>query len=127
MEAFARPFTEAHLAVLRRGVDPADPTVLTARHSGGFLLLTRHRLMVTRRTRVLHRLRLHLSANLRHLSNISWNADARQHALTVNLTAIDGVRERFVLLLADADEVWRAEALFRGVMRQHTKDFARAA
>jgi len=91
MVVFTRAFTAAHLAVLRRGVDPEDPTVLAARHSGGFLLLTRHRLVVTRRTRFLHRLCLHLNANLRHLSNLSWSADARQQALTVNLTAVDGV------------------------------------
>jgi hypothetical protein len=117
MVVFARTFTAAHLAVLRRGVDPGDPTVLAARHSGGFLLLTRHRLVVSRRTRFLHRLCLHLNANLRHLSNLSWSADARQQALTVNLTAVDGVRENFVLQLADADEVRRAEAVFRGVVR----------
>jgi hypothetical protein len=127
MVVFARTFTAAHLAVLRRGVDPDDPTVLAARHSGGFLLLTRHRLVVTRRTRFLNRLRLHLNANLRHLSNLSWSADARQQALTVNLTAIDGVREKFVLRLAGADEVWRAEAVFRDVVRQRTEDLVAVA
>ena len=127
MVAFARTLTAAHLAVLRRGVDPDDPTVLAARHRGGLLLLTRHRLVVTRRTRILNRLRLHLNANLRHLSNLSWSADARQQALTVNLTAVDGVRENFVLQLADADEVWRAEALFRGVVHPRREDFAVAA
>jgi hypothetical protein len=127
MAAFVRTFTAAHLAVLRRGVDPEDPTVLAARHRGGFLLLTRHRLVVTRRTRFLHRLRLHLNANLRHLSNLSWSADARQQALTVNLTAVDGVREKFVLQLADADAVWRAEAVFQGVVRQRTEDFVAVA
>lgn len=118
MVSFARSFTAGHLAVLRRGVDPADPTVLAARHSGGFLLLTRNRLVVTRRTRFLHRLCLHLNANLRHLSNLSWIADARQQALTLNLTAVDGVREKFVLQLADAAEVSRAEAVFRGVVER---------
>ncbi len=92
--------------------------MLAARHSGGFLLLTRHRLVVTRRTRFLHRLCLHLNANLRHLSNLSWIADARQQALTLNLTAVDGVRENFVLQLADADEVRRAEAVFRSVVER---------
>jgi hypothetical protein len=122
-----RRFTAAHLAVLRRGVDPDDPTVLAARHRGGFLLLTRHRLVVTRRPRLLSRLRLHLNANLRHLSNLSWSADARQQALTVNLTAVDGVREKFVLQLADADEVRRAEAVFRGVVEQRTEDLTAVA
>ncbi len=120
MDVFHRTFTNTHLAVLRRCVDRDDPTVLIARYPGGCLMLTRHRLVVTRRTRFLNRLRLHLNANLRHLSNFSWSVDASQSALAVNLTAVDGVREHFVLRLANRDEVRRVEAVLRGVVSPRT-------
>ena len=51
---------------------------------------------------MLHRLRLHLNANLRHLSNVTWNPDLRQSAVEVAATAVDGVRERFRLRLGRA-------------------------
>jgi hypothetical protein len=108
-------------------MDRDDEPVLVARWGRGLLVLTRRRLVVTRTTRVLHRTALHLNANLRHLSNISWSVDVREQSLVVNLTAVDGVREQFVLRLADLDEAQRAEALFRGVVHPRREDFAVAA
>ena len=97
MDVFSRTFLPAaaeagvaiatvsrHMPILRRCVEPDDSTVLVTRcsnpdrpMSGEFLLLlTYRRLVITHETRVLHRLRLHLNANLRHLSDVSlrnWN------------------------------------------------------
>jgi hypothetical protein len=66
---------------------------------------------------VFHRLRLHLNANLRHLSNVSWSNDLARSAVDVAATAVDGVRERFRLRLADPDAVWHLDSLLEHVFR----------
>lgn len=124
----AAPSVSRHVPILRRCVEPDESVVLVARCvrpdsriSGDFLLmLTQRRLVVIRETFPLHRLRLHLNANLRHLSNVAWNTDARQTACEVALTAVDGVRERFSLRLADAAALEHVESLLDGVFRHRT-------
>src|SRR3712207_4766681 len=77
----AIPTVSRHMPIFRRCVDSDDTTVLVTRCQRSerplageyLLLLTYRRLVVTQETRVLHRLRLHLNANLRHLSNVTWN------------------------------------------------------
>jgi len=123
MDVFSRTFLPAaaeagvpiatvsrHLPVVRRCVEPDDSAVLVTRclrpdqpMAGEFLMvLTNRRLVVTQETRVLHRLRLHLNANLRHLSDVTWNPDARQSAVEMAATAVDGVRERFRMQIGRA-------------------------
>jgi hypothetical protein len=119
--AAALPAANRHLPIFRSCVDADDPAVLVARCvrpgaplSGDWLLLlTGRRLVVTQETRPLHRLRLHLNANLRHLSNVSWRLDLSKPGIELSVTAIDGVRERFRMRLGDSDTVWRAESLLR--------------
>ena len=138
MDVFSRTFLPAaaeagvalatvsrHMPIFRRCVETDDTTVLVGRcvrpdapMAGEYLLvLTYRRLVVTQETRVLHRLRLHLNAHLRHLSNVTWNPDPGRSALEVAATAVDGVRERFRLRLAEPDAVWRSDALLRHVFR----------
>jgi hypothetical protein len=113
------------MPIFRRCVDPDDTTVLVSRCyrpdaplSGDFLmLLTYRRMVVIQETKVLHRLRLHLNANLRHLSNVSWNPDPGRPAIEVAATAVDGVRERFRLRLSEPEAVWRSDALLQQVFR----------
>jgi hypothetical protein len=127
--------TGRHMPVLRQCVEPDDSTVLMTRctrpdqpMAGEFLLLlTRRRLVVTQRSRMLHRLRLHLNTNLSHLSNVTWSADERQSALEVGVTAIDGVRERFVIKLAGMEQVWQVEALFKTVFHDRATRRLKAA
>src|SRR4051794_39415850 len=70
------PAVSRHLPIVRRCVDADDTTVLVNRCAGDVLLvLTRRRLVVTRESRFLRRLRLHLNADLRHLSNVTWTPD----------------------------------------------------
>lgn len=122
----AIPTVSRHIPIIRRCVEPYDTTVLVARCvrpeaplAGEFLLLlTRRRLVVTHETRVLHRLRLHLNANLRHLSNVTWNADFDHTVLELAATAVDGVRERFRMRLTDPDAVWHFDGLLRGLFHQ---------
>ena len=119
------PTVSRHMPIFRRCVDPDDTTVLVSRCyrpdaplSGDFLLLLTHRRMVViQETKVLHRLRLHLNANLRHLSNVSWNPDVGRSAIEVTATAVDEVRERFRLRLSEPDAVLRCDSLLQQVFR----------
>jgi hypothetical protein len=119
----AIPTVSRHMPILRRCIESDDTTVLVARCvrpeaalSGEFLLLlTQRRLVVTQETKVLHRLRLHLNANLRHLTNVSWSTDLSRSAIEVAATAVDGVRERFRMRLSDADAVRHVDELLRGL------------
>ena len=148
MDVFSRTFLPAtaeaglpiatvsrHMPIFRRCVEPDDPTVLVTRclrpdhpMSGDFLLLlTYRRLVVTQETRVLHRLRLHLNANLRHLTDVTWNPDLRQSAVEVAATAVDGVRERFRMRLAGPDRVWHLDELLQQVFRERRRSVSLAA
>jgi hypothetical protein len=138
MDVFARTFLPAaaeagvaiptvsrHMPIFRRCVEPDDATVLVSRCcrpeaplAGEFMmLLTNRRLVVTQETKVFHRLRLHLNANLRHLNNVTWNPDYARSAIEIAATAVDGVRERFRLRLADTDAVWHFDGLLQHVFR----------
>ena len=142
MDVFSRTFLPAaaeagvaiatvsrHMPVFRRCVDQDDSTILVTRcvrpdapMAGDFLmLLTYRRLVVTRESRVLHRLQLHLNANLRHLSNVTWNPDPRQSTVDVAATALDGVRERFRLRLGEPDRVWHVDALLKHVFTERRR------
>ena len=122
----AIPTVSRHMPILRRCVEPDDSTVLVTRcvrtgqpmTGDHLLLLTYRRLVVTQQTRVLHRLRLHLNTELRHLSNVTWNPDIRQSSVELAATAVDGVRERFWMRLADPDQVWRVDALLKHVFHE---------
>ena len=139
MDVFSRTFLPAaaeagvalatvsrHMPIFRRCVEPDDATVLVTRCvnpdrplAGEYLLLlTYRRLVVTQETRVLHRLRLHLNANLRHLSDVTWNPDLRTSAVEVAATAVDGVRERFRMRVGEPDQVWHFDALLKHVFRE---------
>ncbi|MEV6303847.1 hypothetical protein AB0M02_30880 [Actinoplanes sp. NPDC051861] len=119
------PTASRHLSIFRNCVDQDDPAVLVARCarpggplSGNYhLLLTRRRMVVVQETRPLRRLRLHLHANLRHLSNVTWRLDLAKPSIEVAVTAMDGVRERFRMKLGDSDAVWRVEELLRAVFQ----------
>ncbi|GAA2636371.1 hypothetical protein [Paractinoplanes durhamensis] len=121
----AIPSVSRHMPIFRRCLEADDTTVLVSRcsrpeapMSGDFmLLLTHRRLVVIQETKVFHRLRLHLNANLRHLSNVSWNPDLAHSVVEVAATAVDGVRERFRLKVAEPDAVWRFDSLLEHVFR----------
>jgi hypothetical protein len=142
MDVFSRTFLPAaaeagvpiatvsrHMPVFRRCVEPDDTTVLVTRclrpdrpMGGDFmLLLTYRRLVVTQETKVFHRLRLHLNANIRHLSDVTWNPDLRQSAVEVAATAVDGVRERFKMRLGEPEQVWHFDELLKHVFRDRRR------
>jgi hypothetical protein len=114
MDVLSRTFVaDRHMTVLRHCVQRDEPAVLLTRcvrpdrpMAGEFLMmLTPRRLVVTQRTRLLQRMRLHLNLELRHLSNVTVGADERQAALEIGVTAVDGVRERFLVRLPSPEQV----------------------
>jgi hypothetical protein len=119
------PTMSRHMPIFRRCVEPDDTTVLVSRclrpdapMAGEFMMvLTYRRLVVTQETRVFHRLRLHLNANLRHLSNVTWTVELGRSAVEVAATAVDGVRERFRLRLGEPEAVWHFDSLLSQVFR----------
>jgi hypothetical protein len=131
----AIPTVSRHMPIFRRCVEPDDPAILVTRctrpdapMTGDFLMvLTYRRLVVTRETRVLHRLQLHLNANLRHLSNVTWSPDVRDTAVEMCATAVDGVRERFKMRLGDAEQVWHFDALLKHVFSERRRNASLAA
>ena len=131
----AIPTVSRHMPIFRRCVEPDDPAILVthctrpdAPMTGDFLMvLTYRRLVVTRETRVLHRLQLHLNANLRHLSNVTWSPDVRDTAVEMCATAVDGVRERFKMRLGDAEQVWHFDALLKHVFSERRRNVSLAA
>ena len=122
----AIPTVSRHMPIFRRCVEPDDATVLVTRCitpdrplAGEFLLLlTYRRVVVIQETRVLHRLRLHLNADLRHLSDVTWSPDLRTAAVDVAATAVDGIRERFRMRLAEPEQVWHVDALLKHAFRE---------
>ncbi|MEV6845359.1 hypothetical protein [Actinoplanes sp. NPDC051411] len=124
MDVLPRTFTGTHMNLLSRCIEPTDKPVLVGRWAQGFLLLTRRRLVITRRSNLLHRMRLHLNTNVRHLRDVNVTVEDRGRALVVNLTAVDGIRERFQLRMNDEERARRAEELFRSVLDEQTKSFA---
>ncbi|MFY1689053.1 hypothetical protein [Plantactinospora sp. WMMB782] len=120
----ASPTVSRHLPFLRNCVQAGDVTVLVTRctrpdqpGNGCLLLLTTRRLVVTEQTRLLHRLRLHLNTDLRHLNHVSWNPDPRASMVELAATAVDGVRERFLIRADRPSQLWQLDALFSQVFR----------
>ncbi|MFF0470474.1 hypothetical protein [Micromonospora zamorensis] len=138
MDVFSRTFLPAaaeaglavqtvsrHMPVFRRCVGSGDATILVTRCSrpdrpvtGDYLLLLTHRrLVVTQQTRLLHRLRLHLNTELRELSNVTWSPDPRLQSVEMAATAIDGIRERFLIRTSHPKQVWQLDALLNHAFR----------
>lgn len=142
MDVFSRTFLPAaaetglavqtvsrHLPVFRRCVHPDDATILVTRCtrpeqpvSGEHLLLvTYQRLVVTRQSLLLHRLHLHLNTELRHLGNVTWNPDPRLQQVELSATAIDGVRERFLIRTDHPKQVWQVDTLLHHAFRSRLR------
>jgi len=120
------PVVSQHMPMLRRCVPPEETTVLVARAqrpgapmADFLLLLTSRRLVVTRQSRLLHRVQLYLAAQLQDLSQISWTADPGS-GLELAATAADGVRERFWIPARDPRRVRHLDALFSHAFRART-------
>src|SRR5262245_45589670 len=141
MDVFSRTFLSAagaagiptptvtrHLRIFRRCVEPDDQIILITRAQRTdrplgpefILLRTQRRFVVTQESRVLHKLRLHLNAELRHLANVTWHSDPRLSAIELAATAIDGIRERFWIRAARPRQMWHLDALLTRLFRPRT-------
>jgi hypothetical protein len=107
------------MPVLRGCVAAEETAVLVARgHRPGMpvtatfvLVLTNRTLAVTRESRLLHRVQLHLLSPLNQLSHVTWTADDRARAVELVATVRSGVRERFWIPVRDARRVRQIDAL----------------
>src|SRR5262245_36955847 len=113
------PKVSRHMPAIRRYVKPDEPTFFINRclrperplRGEHLLLLTQRRLVVTRETRFMHRIQLHLHAELGHLTNVDWTPDLRVCALELAVTTRSGIRERFWIKLGTKTRVWHLVAL----------------
>jgi hypothetical protein len=111
--------------VMRRCIETDDGAVLVTRCTRPdrplgqeyLLVLTYRRLVVTQETRLLRQMRLHLNTELRHLSNVVWHPDQQLSAVEFAATAIDGVRERFLIKVGHPKHVWHLDALLSHVFK----------
>lgn len=113
------PVVSRHMLVLRHCVAPEETALLVARGqrpglpmAGSFLLvLTNRSLVISRESRLLHRVRLHLAAPVRELSNVAWTRHDRT-GIELAATAADGIRERLWLPIRDLRRIRQVDALF---------------
>jgi|SRR6185437_14867898 hypothetical protein len=114
-----------HAEVLRRCAGTRDSVTVVApcsranRRLGRFrtssvLMVTTRRLVITTQSPILHRLNLHLNAELSQLADVTWTADPDGTVMHLALTAMDGVREHFWLRMGSPEQLQRlTEALTR--------------
>ena len=120
VEALAR-----HLPIFRRTVGAGQTVLLVARcgrldqpnSADHLIVVTRDRVVITSESRSLHRARLHLNAAVAALMNVRWQPDAGLTAVEFAATALDGVRERFLIEAPDAAGVSHIDAVLGYVFR----------
>ncbi len=120
VEALAR-----HLPIFRRTVGAGQTVLLVARcgrldqpnAADHLIVITRDRVVITSESRSLHRARLHLNAAVAALMNVRWQPDAGLTAVEFAATALDGVRERFLIEAPDAAGVSHVDAVLGYVFR----------
>jgi hypothetical protein len=120
LDALAR-----HVPIFRRTVG-ANQTVLLVARCGSLnqpnaadhlIVITRDRVVITSESHPLHRARLHLNAAVAALLNVRWQPDAGLTAVEFAATALDGVRERFLIEARDSAGVSRVDAVLGYVFR----------
>jgi hypothetical protein len=68
-------------------------------------MLTRYRLVVTAKSRLTRRVRLHLSLDLDHLGDVTWTPEPTLGGVRLDVTAVDGIREHFWIESPDVARV----------------------
>jgi hypothetical protein len=90
---------------------------LTGAGGSHMLMLTRQRLVVTAKSWLTRRIRLHLNLELRDLCDVTWTPEPRDGGIRLAMTAVDGVRERFLIETPDVAGVDHLlSRLFPGVV-----------
>ncbi|HEX2143476.1 MAG TPA: hypothetical protein VHG10_03110 [Glycomyces sp.] len=125
-----------HVPLLRRNIRPGDQVSLLSRCVGSdglssgdhILMLTGDRLVVTRQSRLLGRVRLCLDAPVAAIENLRWSADPAGPGVELNFTILEGPgatephRWHFWLPASHAKRVWRVDALLARTFRRPKAD-----
>ncbi|WP_194201904.1 hypothetical protein [Glycomyces albidus] len=121
-----------HVPLLRRNISPGDQVSLLSRCVGSdglgsgdhVLMLTGERMVVTRQSRLLGRVRLCLDAPVAAIENLRWSADPAGPGVELNFTVLEGPgatephRWHFWLPATHAKRVWRVDALLARAFRR---------
>ncbi|MEU6247056.1 hypothetical protein [Glycomyces sp. NPDC047010] len=121
-----------HVPLLRRNIRTGDQVSLLSRCVGSdglgsgdhVLMLTGERLVVTRQSRLLGRVRLCLDAPVAAIENLRWSADPAGPGVELNFTVLEGPgatephRWHFWLPASHAKRVWRVDALLARAFRR---------
>lgn len=130
-----------HVPLLRRNIGSADQVSLLTRCVGSdgldrgdhVLMLTGERMVVTRQSRLLGRVRLCLDAPVAAIENLRWSADPAGPGVELNFTVLEGPvaaephRWHFWLPATHAKRVWRIDALLARAFRRPKADARPAA
>ncbi|MDA1362780.1 hypothetical protein O1R50_24390 [Glycomyces luteolus] len=125
-----------HVPLLRRNIGPGDQVSLLSRCVGSdglgsgdhVLMLTGERMVVTRQSRLLGRVRLCLDAPVAAIENLRWSADPAGPGVELNFTVLEGPgsaephRWHFWLPATHAKRVWRIDALLARAFRRPKAD-----
>jgi hypothetical protein len=121
-----------HVPILRRNIRAGDQVSLLSRCVGSdglgsgdhVLMLTGERMVVTRQSRLLGRVRLCLDAPVTAIENLRWSADPAGPGVELNFTVLEGPdaaephRWHFWLPASHAKRVWRVDALLARAFRR---------
>lgn len=121
-----------HVPLLRRNIRPTDRVELLTGCIGSdglgsgdhMLMLTSERIVVTRQSRLLGRIRLCLDAPVTAVENLRWSADPNGPGVELNFTVLEGPgaaaphRWHFWLPASHAKRVWRIDALLARAFRR---------
>ncbi|GAA2126112.1 hypothetical protein GALLR39Z86_11350 [Glycomyces algeriensis] len=130
-----------HVPLLRRNIGAGDQVSLLSRCVGSdglgsgdhVLMLTGERMVVTRQSRLLGRVRLCLDAPVAAIENLRWSADPAGPGVELNFTVLEGPgatephRWHFWLPATHAKRVWRIDALLARAFRRPMADSRPAA
>lgn len=121
-----------HVPLLRRNIRPADRVALLTGCIGSdglgsgecILMLTSERIVVTKQSRLLGRIRLCLDAPVTAVENLRWSADPNGPGVELNFTAVESPgataphRWHFWLPATHAKRVWQIDALLARAFRR---------
>lgn len=121
-----------HVPLLRRNARASDRVALLTGCVGsdglasgeGMLMLTGDRIVVTRQSRLLGRVRVCLDAPVAAVEKLRWSADPSGPGVELNFTALEGPgsesphRWHFWLPASHAKRVWHMDALLARAFRR---------
>lgn len=123
-----------HVPSLRRNLRSDDEVVVLTpclRAGGGFpgeflLLLSKRRLVMTRQSKLLNRVRLSVDAPLSEISDVHWSTEPSMPGIEVAFTYAEE-RHRFWINAQHSRHAWRLEAALARTFRRPLQSIAEAA